>query len=477
MFPQELFANDDNFFVVTAYYSPLPNQKHYLKGNYEDEKTLNGQGIAGASGKPVFSWMLAAPGKYSFGTKIYLEWLGVWVVEDRGWAIVPAGKRGYSHDRIDIWVGYGDEGLRRALYWGKRKVKGNVIARSNATTLNYKTIPAPLWATNGLTKIANVFHTPLGKWSNVNQVKELQKLLQEVGKYTWEIDGVYNSEVIDIVYDFQIENKIMKNEYSIGAWYWGATTRNLFLKQYIAGDLAQHTTEEDKEKQMFQVFEAALQNEQDTERLQEILTQMQLYTGDIDGKYESISDIIYDYQISKDIVTSESDIGAGVFWPKTRASLKEEYTLYLQAQKRQLELEKIYSTLEEESIEESKEIIKIIGSPKYGNIDTNVRELQIWMNKIGYFDHKDTAIFWVKTKNSIINFQIETGVIENTHQTWAGIFWPATKQAFENEIKNLILQQKLEDSEVFEELQAFTENEIEVESVIGTLETLHISTI
>ena len=69
--------SDDNYFVVTAYYSPLPDQEYYITGNYEDELRLNGKGIAGASGKGVFSGMLAAPGKYSFGTKIYLDGLGI----------------------------------------------------------------------------------------------------------------------------------------------------------------------------------------------------------------------------------------------------------------------------------------------------------------------------------------------------------------------------------------------------------------
>jgi hypothetical protein len=30
-------------FVVTAYYSPLPGQSFYLKGNYEAEKIMNGE--------------------------------------------------------------------------------------------------------------------------------------------------------------------------------------------------------------------------------------------------------------------------------------------------------------------------------------------------------------------------------------------------------------------------------------------------
>lgn len=31
----------ENFFVVTAYYSPIPWQKYYLRWNYEDEVILN----------------------------------------------------------------------------------------------------------------------------------------------------------------------------------------------------------------------------------------------------------------------------------------------------------------------------------------------------------------------------------------------------------------------------------------------------
>ena len=36
-------------FIVTAYYSPLPGQSFYLKGNYEAEIRLNGNGTNGAS--------------------------------------------------------------------------------------------------------------------------------------------------------------------------------------------------------------------------------------------------------------------------------------------------------------------------------------------------------------------------------------------------------------------------------------------
>jgi len=45
MFPSYAM-DEESYFIVTAYYSPLPNQQYYITGNYEDEVILNGQGIA-----------------------------------------------------------------------------------------------------------------------------------------------------------------------------------------------------------------------------------------------------------------------------------------------------------------------------------------------------------------------------------------------------------------------------------------------
>lgn len=271
---------------------------------------------------------------------------------------------------------------------------------------------------------------------------ELQKILQEVGKYSGEIDGIYNEEVIDVVYDFQIENDIMQNEYSLGAGYWGATTRNTFFKKYISGEM--QVVVEPEPENFLEIFNTPLTDTQSIKSLQEALTELSLYDGKISGEYEDIREIIYEHQRAKEIVSDENDIGAGVFGPKTRASLKQEYTLYLETKKRHLELEKIYSDFEEIAQQEAEKVMDSIGNPKYGNIDTSVRNLQVWMNKIGYFDYKDTAIFGVKTQNSIMEFQKDKNLIQNSENIGAGIFGPKTSAAFENEVKNTILQEKLE---------------------------------
>ena len=66
--------------------------------------------------------MLAAPKTYPFGTRVMIPGLGVGEVHDRGGAILA--RKGY--DRIDVWMGRGEEGLSRALNWGARLVEGEV---------------------------------------------------------------------------------------------------------------------------------------------------------------------------------------------------------------------------------------------------------------------------------------------------------------------------------------------------------------
>jgi hypothetical protein len=46
-------------FTVTAYYSPETGQIFYYKPSFQEEITLNGEGEIGASGKKVFTGMLA----------------------------------------------------------------------------------------------------------------------------------------------------------------------------------------------------------------------------------------------------------------------------------------------------------------------------------------------------------------------------------------------------------------------------------
>ena len=99
-------------FIVTAYYSPLPGQSFYVTGSLASDKRLNGNGTHGADGTPVYPGMIAAPGTYSFGTRVSCPGYIDGEIHDRGGAIVKAGERGYAHDRLDFWAGF-----RHARAW------------------------------------------------------------------------------------------------------------------------------------------------------------------------------------------------------------------------------------------------------------------------------------------------------------------------------------------------------------------------
>ena len=111
---------------VTAYYSPLPGQKRYSYNaktrryrTFKQELALQGNGTNGASGKPVFAGMIAAPKRYAFGTKIEIPGFGVGEVQDRGGAI--------KGNRVDLYFGKGYNALVRAERWGRRKTTCTVL--------------------------------------------------------------------------------------------------------------------------------------------------------------------------------------------------------------------------------------------------------------------------------------------------------------------------------------------------------------
>ena len=446
------FQEEESYFIVTAYYSPLPNQKHYLKWDFESEKKLNGNWIIWASWKKVFSWMLAAPKWYKFWTKIYLEWLGVWEVSDRWGAIVHAWNRGYNYDRIDLWVWYWDEGLKRALYWGKRKIKWKIVSYKTPITINNKKIPAPNWATKWLKKISSIFNTPLWKWSNKEQIKKLQKFLQKIGLYNWEIDWIYNKKIIDIIYNFQIENKLIKKWNLYWAWYWGYKTRNLMLKKYLNWDFDWKSniiiTKNIPKK--ISIFDKPLKTIEETKKLQEILKKLKLYNWEINWSYSDIKEIILNFQLENQIIKNKTEIWASYFWPKTRAKLKEKYEEYLKNQEikrkeeqRKKQLEEKFKQLQNLALKQAEKQVKNIWTPRLWEVSVRVRELQQKLKLIWYFDYKDTAIFGKITKESIIRYQLDNNLIKNRNQYWAWIFWPKTKEKLKQDLAKIILKEKI----------------------------------
>ncbi len=250
-------------FKVTAYYSPLPGQTIYAKGSYEADIILNGGGKTGASGRGVFVGMLAGPKNYDFGTKIYLEGLGIGTIADRGGAIVNQGIKGQEYDRIDVWMGYGEEGLRRAQRWGVRMVSGEVLTSTTvADSFNFDAGLPPVIARTETTALeiakadtskieksivtsalAASFPTDLGRGSNGPNVRVLQAALLKLGVYKGGMTGDYDQNTISAVLSFQLDNHIVESDSEHAAGYFGSQTRKLLVDSITKRGISMDTIE------------------------------------------------------------------------------------------------------------------------------------------------------------------------------------------------------------------------------------------
>ena len=307
-------------FIVTAYYSPLPWQKHYITWSYYWDKRLNWKWHTTASWKTPFSWVLAAPSKYPFWTKIYFEWYWIGVVEDRGWAIVKAWVRWHAYDRIDIWMWYWDEWLQRALNWWKRTIKARVVSTKNKTNLKF--------AQNIIFWLANIKVNP--EIHKKNDVIKLQKALTKFWLYKWNIDWNYNS-IKNTLINYQLKHRLISSRYQEAAWWFWPKTYKSILRHYSSKDVIirqniNNIIETNPKIEI--VLESPEINLNwdhpqisEVKKVQSLFKKLWLYNWNIDWNYNNIKNKIIEIQKEAHIIKNNNSWWAWYFWEKTKAAL------------------------------------------------------------------------------------------------------------------------------------------------------------
>lgn len=106
--------------LVTAYYKPVPGQKKYASGSYKKDVRINGTGKTFTEKEIKVGFAAADLKHFPPGTKLHVPGHGKVIVEDIGGSV--------KGRHIDIFVGKGDQGLEKALNWGKQKVEVIVLA-------------------------------------------------------------------------------------------------------------------------------------------------------------------------------------------------------------------------------------------------------------------------------------------------------------------------------------------------------------
>ncbi len=357
----------ENKFVVSAYYSPLPNQKYYFKWSYEADKKLNWNWIRWASWKAVYPWMIAAPKNYPFWTKIYLEWIWTVEVADRWWAIVSTDlneTRWYKYDRLDIWMWYGDEWLARALNFWKKELSWYVLADTETpVSINIDSLPAPLnilakyevkeVSSNNIgnieqeKKVENKLISSLNidkENPNENEVKKLQNIFKEMWLYTWEINWTYENIKNELI-SYQVNSKIIKDKNSPEAWYFGEKSLNQLNKDFaiakekeqkIQKELAfiKKTVDSKIDNHFTQIWTPKLWDSWENVRnLQKTLKTLWFFKVKDTAKFwETTKTALINYQLKNNLISSKSDLWAWVFGPKTKETLKNELAIILETQ-------------------------------------------------------------------------------------------------------------------------------------------------
>jgi len=314
-------------FTITGYYSPLPGQSYYVTGSYESEIRLNGQGIAGADGTPVYSGMIAAPYSYAYKTIICFPNLGCGKIHDRGGAIVEKGKTTLArNDRIDIWTGYGDAGLRNALALGVKDIEGEIFPETANKTIGMKfELPATLEEIVDIPE-KPIFDTNLSLGMKGEKVKQLQETLQSFGFWEEKITDTFDEKLKKTLIKFQIKKMIIENETQNGAGIFGPQTRAK-TSILLYKNLIEEKMRESWEKFQFETELKSGERSPEVARLQEKLIKMELLNVAPTGFFgQQTKDSLIQFQIKEKIIKTEKDTGAGNFGPKTKDRLNEILT-------------------------------------------------------------------------------------------------------------------------------------------------------
>ncbi|MBU1446411.1 peptidoglycan-binding protein [Patescibacteria group bacterium] len=405
-------ASYQHTFTISAYYSPLPGQIRYVTGSYENDIRLNGNGVHSADGTPVYPGMIAAPKTYAFGTKMDIPGIGTVAVHDRGGAIVTAGQRNQSFDRLDVWMGYGDVGLDRALNWGKRTVLVTVYGvdpniKENVYLQGFS--DAEKFIRNVVIK-QKVFTVDLGYGQTGDTVGTLQEYLTTLGYYKGKIDKYYGDEVYKAVIAFQIDNNIIDRSEEFGAGYFGPQTRASIEAVF------------NKQKEYDKIVKQNLGKDDKGDAVKELQKSLQKlgYDIEVNGVYdEATVQAVFEFQKDNEIVNDENEHGAGYFGPKTFAVLSQKLVAFS---------DPTIETIRENNIVQAS-YSGFDSDLSIGDSGEEVKKLQEELRKVNLFKAEATGYYGEVTQHAIFKFQQKKGLISSKTDVGAGEFGPQTRSA------------------------------------------------
>jgi peptidoglycan hydrolase-like protein with peptidoglycan-binding domain len=369
-------------------------------------------------------------------------------VHDRGGAIVPAASEdgsGPKYDRLDVWMGYGDKGLQRALDWGFRTVEVTVYGIDDSIqeqveiagysedekyNQEYFYIPeyensvsSPV-TVKSITVKKELFPEDLWYLSQGDGVKKLQEYLTQLGYFNGIINGYFGDDTRMAIYVFQKDKGIVQDITELGAGHFGPATRKALEDTLVS-----------KKQEFFPKVTLGINsNDKDTiTKLQKAL-KLAGYDVEVTGKYDSKTvDAVFKFQTDNKIVSGDSDIGAGYFGPKTMTTLTAKLNDLFKDGKVKI----IVAHADDEIgiMITSKQVLTppMNTDLKPGDSGPEVSRLQAELRNLNLLRIDPTGTYGDVTQHAVFKFQQRYGLVADEASEFAGIFGPQTRQKL-NEI-------------------------------------------
>ncbi|MDA1209325.1 MAG: peptidoglycan-binding protein [bacterium] len=417
-------------FIITAYYSPLPGQCCYVKGGLAADRILNGEGHTAADGTAVYPGMLAAPPNYAFGTRIDLPGIGALTVHDRGGAIQVLP----NADRLDIWVGHGEEGLARALAFGVQEFVGTVYpAGSHQPPRNFSLdrLEAPLsrlekYLIEGTSLVA--MNPKLDERGL--SVMIMQDTMRTAGYFDAKSHGHFSigtKKWLDqFVTDFGLHESTDKLTAKTAAHLLAAAARSAAVDPVS-------------------MFVDAKASESAIAGAQRTLRFLGYYRGRTNGEYsDQLASAILTFQQDNYLVGTQDDPGAGRIGPITMRSLKAKWNKKLVAKRARSLL--LMQNIENRIEKNGRSIAQFLSENDSGK---QVSILQKLLADRGFFpENKINGNFGPMTKEAVVQYQIANGIIESPHSKGAGNVGPGTlallRQEEKKDLYRLVLSEGMQ---------------------------------
>ena len=428
--PSISFAQNDEvgetrMVTLSAYYSPIEGQSAYFKGSLEDDRVLNGNGTNAADGTPVYPGMLAAPKSYAFNTAIDIPGFGMGIVHDRGGAIVEAGEKGEAYDRIDVWMGEGDDGLARAVAFGKQTFEVTVYPPESKKESTF-VLPEPA--------TLPPFIGTLSEGDDSPEVARLQAELKTLGYFLEPTFGVYDEPTVVAVMKYQLARQIITSLADTGAGVFGPATRSYMNAEITARggtvedlDVLVSLEEVSVDAAQTEETDAKAEDESETEELETTLFFAIPEVGAESASVLEAQKLLASYGVWHcEINGATTEVEMNCFDEAITLLAENEQTAS--------------SVLEKSEIE--KQSIAASSANKFTPTETinptsadseAIAAMQQGLLLLGY-ELEISGSFDKNTFDAVADFQVSEGLIDSSTSYGAGWLGPKTRDAFENAI-------------------------------------------